>query len=337
MRILILHDEAPAEAGRADEHDGLAQAAEIRAALESAGHTVSSLACGLDLAGAAAAIRAAAPDLVFNLVESVSGTGRLIHFAPCLLDSLGIPYTGCPADAVYETSNKLIAKRTLAGAGLPTPGRLTLPDLRRRGPFTPGRYIIKSVWEHASVGLDEDSVVHAGTAADLATAIERRLPALLGEGFAEAYIDGREFNLALLADPRTGRPGVLPPAEIEFVGYGREKPRVVGYRAKWDESAPEYHSTPRRFDFPAADRPLLGDLSRLAVACWDLFNLRGYARVDFRVDPQGHPWILEVNTNPCLSADAGFAAALARAGLTLGDALARILADANRPGRSTRA
>lgn len=337
MRILIFHDEPPAGSGRADEHDGLVQAAEVRAALESAGHAVSSLACGLDLAAAAAAIRAAAPDLVFNLVESVSGTGRLIHLAPCLLDSLGVPYTGCPADAVYETSNKLIAKRTLTGAGLPTPARFALQDLRRRGPFSPGRYIIKSVWEHASVGLDEDSVVHAETAADLAGAMEVRLPALLGDGFAEAYIDGREFILALLADPRTGRPEVLPPAEIEFVGYGGEKPRVVGYRAKWDESAPEYHNTPRRFDFPASDADLISDLSRLAVACWDLFSLRGYARVDFRVDAQGRPWILEVNTNPCLSGDAGFAATLARAGLSLGDALGRILADANRPSRSARA
>ena len=47
--------------------------------------------------------------------------------------------------------------------------------------------------------------------------------------------------------------------------------------------------------------------------CWRLFGLRGYARVDFRVDAQLRPWILEINTNPCLSPDAGFAAALASA------------------------
>ena len=48
----------------------------------------------------------------------------------------------------------------------------------------------------------------------------------------------------------------------------------------------------------------------LAVECWRLFDLAGYARVDFRVDSRGQPWILEINANPCLSPDAGFAAAL---------------------------
>ena len=67
-------------------------------------------------------------------------------------------------------------------------------------------------------------------------------------------------------------------------------------------------------------------MTALALACWHLFALRGYARVDFRVDESGEPWILEVNTNPCLSLDAGFAAAVERAGLGFADAIARILA-----------
>jgi len=58
-----------------------------------------------------------------------------------------------------------------------------------------------------------------------------------------------------------------------------------------------------------------------------LFGLRGYARVDFRVDAQGRPWILEINANPCLSPDAGFAAALARAGIEFTRAVKWIVAD----------
>jgi D-alanine-D-alanine ligase len=69
-------------------------------------------------------------------------------------------------------------------------------------------------------------------------------------------------------------------------------------------------------------------LSRLAIACWHHFGLRGYARVDFRVDGHGRPWILEVNPNPCLSLDAGFAAAIERAGMTYDEAIGRIVQDA---------
>ncbi|MFH2099767.1 MAG: D-alanine--D-alanine ligase, partial [Pseudomonadota bacterium] len=50
-------------------------------------------------------------------------------------------------------------------------------------------------------------------------------------------------------------------------------------------------------------------------------------RVDFRVDPDGNPFILEVNANPCLSPDAGFAAAVDRAGMPFDRAVERILAD----------
>ena len=67
------------------------------------------------------------------------------------------------------------------------------------------------------------------------------------------------------------------------------------------------------------------ELAALAFECWRLFGLRGYARVDFRVDREGRAWILEVNANPCLSADAGYMAAAAEAGLEPEEVVRRIL------------
>jgi D-alanine-D-alanine ligase len=118
---------------------------------------------------------------------------------------------------------------------------------------------------------------------------------------------------------------VLPPAEIDFSALPEGKPHIVGYAAKWHAASVEFQQTPRRFEFPDSDAVCLGQLSELALRCWRLFDLRGYARVDFRVDADGQPWILEVNTNPCLSPDAGFAAAVDRAGLPWYAAIARIL------------
>ncbi len=82
-----------------------------------------------------------------------------------------------------------------------------------------------------------------------------------------------------------------------------------------EEASFEYVNTPRSFDFPGTDCDLLEQLGTLAGDCWQLFALGGYARVDFRVDTAGKPWILEINANPCLSPDAGFAAALAQASI----------------------
>jgi len=70
---------------------------------------------------------------------------------------------------------------------------------------------------------------------------------------------------------------------------------------------------------------LLGALKAFAIQCWQIFNLKGYARVDFRVDYGNHPYVLEINANPCLSPDAGFMAAAERAGLSMKDVVQRII------------
>ena len=95
------------------------------------------------------------------------------------------------------------------------------------------------------------------------------------------------------------------------------------------EDSFEFGSTPRRFEFPPDDAPLLEEMRRLCLKCWRHFGLRGYARVDFRVDGSGQPWVLEINTNPCLSPDAGFMAAAGQAGLSIVDVVRRIVSDAD--------
>lgn len=322
-----------------DEQDALVQVNAVRAALGRLGYRAIDVPLSLDLGVSAAVLRSSAPLLAFNLTETISGHGRLIHLAPSLLDSLGIPYTGAPADAMFLTSHKLLAKKTLASAGLDTPPWAAAAAVGGSHLFPPP-YIVKSIWEHASIGLEDSSV--AQDRAALAAEIERRA---VREGtenlFVEGYIEGREFNLALLGAPgapkcvdgaRGQAPQVLPPAEIEFVDYPEGKPRVVGYRAKWVDGSFEYGSTRRRFSFPPEDQPLLAMLADRARACWDLFGLRGYARVDFRVDEAGRPWILEINANPCIAPDAGFLAAAGRAGVSIDEVVARIIADTRGDG-----
>lgn len=327
MRVVIAHD-ALSENSQPDDRDVLIQAVAVRDALERLGHVVEAMTCDLNLAAARRKLFSQRPDLVFNLVESLSGTGRLIALFPALLDTLGLPYSGAGTEAVFMTSNKVVAKSCLKAAGLPTPP-WTTPEGQPAAAAVvnqSGRWIIKSVWEHASIGLDEGSILDHPDAEALSAAQRSRVPLLRGGCFAEAFIDGREFNLSLLDSP--GGVQVLPPAEILFEGYQQDQARIVDYRAKWDESSYEYHHTPRNFDFSFQDQPLLDHLRHLSRACWKLFNLRGYARVDFRVDAHHRPWILEINTNPCLSPDAGFAAALEQAGISFDEAINRIVSRA---------
>ena len=324
--VAIVHGRVDASAS-ADEKDVLVQVSVVRSALQALGHRTFDVPLSLDLGEAAEALRAAGPVIAFNLAETIDGKGSLIHLAPSLLDSLGIPYTGAPCEAILLTSHKLLGKKRLHAAGIDTPPWTTAASAINTAPSFPPPWIVKSVWEHASVGLEDGSVTATHEA--LADEIGRRIHSERIEHlFVESYIAGREFNLALLGGTHDGEPQNLPPAEIEFIGFPEGKPRMVGYRAKWVEGSFEYDSTPRRFEFPPEDAALMRSLVSMSRECWRAFDLRGYARVDFRVDASGRPWVLEINTNPCISPDAGFMAAAERGGLSIEDVVRRIVADA---------
>lgn len=313
-----------------DEQDNLVQVETVRAACRRLGWTTMDVPLTLDLGVAAAVLRASAPAVAFNLTDTLDGKARLIHLAASLLESLAIPFTGAPAEAIFATSHKTLSKRLMAAAGIPTAAWAPGPAAAAGSPGFAGPYIVKSLWEHASVGMEDSAV--AADAAALRAELSRRAGREGLDGlFVEAYIEGREFNIALLGGCTGGRAGgvqVLPAAEMQFIDYPEGKPRVVGYRAKWVEGSFESASTVRRFAFPPEDGPLLVRLAEIARSCWEQFDLAGWARVDFRVDGEGRPWVLEVNANPCISPDAGFAAAAAQAGLSIDEVVARIIADA---------
>ena len=318
-RVLLLHDAHAAE-GRVDASDVLVEAEAIAAALRTLGHVPEIVPVDLDLGALERRLGESPAAVVFNLVESLAGRGQLIHLVPALLESLGMPFTGCSSSAQCLTSNKRVAKQWLQAAGV------SVPPSFEPGADAAGRWIVKSVWEHASLGLNDDSVSSGAT---VERAIAARRAEFGGEWFAEAFVPGRELNVAVIAAPEG--PRVLPVAEIRFVDFPAAKPAIVGYAAKWDTDSFEYRNTRRVF---GVEPELAARAAAVALRCWRLFALEGYARVDLRVDPQGRVWVLEVNANPCLSPDAGFAAALATAGIEYEVAISWLLSEAIRRGRS---
>lgn len=326
--VLVVHNAVAREAP-AHEADVLAQADAVEAALRASGRRCERLGASLDLARLQREIAMRQPALVFNLVESLGGTDRLAAAVPALLEQMGQAYTGTRADALWLATVKPLAKRWLLAHGLPTPPWWTQAPPQAADVAGMG-WIVKSVAEQASLGLDDGAVVpHVAAALERIAASRARHG---GEWFAERFIAGREFNVSLLAGD--DGPRVLPPAEITFDDVPSAKPRIVGYRAKWDASSPEARATPRRFVDTRAEAPLAARLRALALRCWEVFALRGWARVDLRMDSGGALQVLDVNPNPCLAPDAGFAAALARAGIAFETAIEAIVIDASRSGRA---
>jgi D-alanine-D-alanine ligase len=316
MDILLLHDTVSATA-RPDAQDTLNQAMAVHAALTELGHAAEVLAISDDLGALLKRLTASRPGLIFNLVESLAGSDAT---AVAVLDGLGVRYTGSRAASLALSNDKCAAKDFMSRLSLPTPEWVTLDN--PASAFRSDHYIVKARFEHASKDLEDDAIVYCDSLDAARRAVREKSRAMGRPCFAERFIRGREFNLSVLTGP--AEPEVLAPAEIDFSAFPAGKAHMVGYRAKWDEDSFEFANTPRRFDFSPGDAKLLARLEELARTTFEAMGLSGYARVDFRVDAEG-PWILEVNTNPCISPDAGFAAALAQSGIRYKDAIARIV------------
>ncbi len=303
-RCLLVHQAVAPEAGP-DEQDTLAAASSVAAALAEKGWVVERLAIGLDLRPLARRLGADPPTLVFNLVESLAANGPAGLAAAALLEGAGVRFTGSGLAAQALSGDKPAAKRVLREAGLRVaPG----PEDGFPGPF-----IIKHRTEHGSFGLGACSVVE-------------RLPEKIPDGwFAEAFLPGREFNLSLMEEAEGVR--VLAAAELVYAAdWPAGMPRILDYAGKWRVDDPIHAQTERQFETVEPELEAL--MEAMARKAWAALGLRGYGRVDLRLDGTGVPHVLEVNANPALAHDAGFAAAAREAGIGFSDMIERIAAAA---------
>jgi D-alanine-D-alanine ligase len=302
MKVAIVYN-LPDSKKSADDLDVLVQVEAVHKSLEHLGHNAVSLGVSLNLESFQKELKKIKPDLVFNLVEAISGVEMYLHFVPVLLEKLNIPFTGASSEALFTTTNKVFTKKLFDTFNIPTPKWDTSKNKSSKIKIkTP--CIVKPIYEDASVGLDDSSIVYDEE--KLSDELKNRTKKY-GECFVEEFIDGREFNISIL-DTDDGVK-VLPIAEIRFEDYPDEKAKIVSYDAKWNENSFEYSHTVRHFDFEKSDDKLLRELEKISIKCWKKFELEGYARVDVRVDNNNNIFVLEINANPCISPDSGFAAA----------------------------
>lgn len=302
-----------------DDMATLEQASDIAGALTALGFSPETLPFRTDLARIRKELESRRPAIVVNLVETLFGGGNLVHIAPALLEQLGIPFLGSGSSALFMTSHKLCAKRIMRACRIPTPDWLEAP--RWEGLNEGTRYIVKCANEDASVGIDAKSVVSGRKA--LLARVHRAEEERPGIWFAEEYVEGREFNVTLIEGPEG--PEVMPLAEMTFIDYPPDRPRIIDYEAKWMEGTFAFENTKRRFIDEAAEAGLAHPIRKAACDAWNAFGLRGWARVDFRIDEAGNPFAIDVNANPDLTDGIGVAAAAARAGIAYKELVGRIV------------
>lgn len=259
--------------------------------------------------------------IMFNLCEGAFGLSSFEMHIAALLELYGARYTGSGPLTLGLALNKSLTKDVLSSRDIMTPEHCVMKEpptkLKRSLKFP---LIVKPLREDASIGIDSGAVVK--TMKELKARVDFIISTFKQPALVEEYVDGREFNIAVLGNGKEMRP--LPPSEIDFVDFPLGAPKICCYEAKWVEESPFYKKT---VPVCPADVPesLKDELTGIALRAYETMGCRDYARVDMRLGEDGNIKVLEVNPNPDISADAGLARAAKASGLEYHELIAEIV------------
>lgn len=256
-------------------------------------------------------------DVVFNLFEGFPGEPETEALLPEYLEGIGLPFTGCPAKALKLCLDKARTKAILKASGISTPDyQIISPQaLHSFGLGYP--CIVKPPAEDASHGITETSVVNDFRSLEREVV---RISAIYGRALVEKFLGGREFNVTVL-DGDGGL--VLPVSEI---GYSLPPylPKILTFAAKWEPESDYYGGT--QVNCPAGlTSEEEKEIRALSLLVFKQLGLRGYARLDMRMDEEGHVHVLEVNPNPDISPDAGVARQVIAAGMSYNEFIKKVV------------
>jgi len=249
------------------------------------------------------------PGLVFNLSYGIQGKGRYMHI-PGILEMLGIPYVGSNPETHAIALDKVITKMILLQRGIPTPkfAVLETPKDELREDLT-YPLIVKPKSEAVSFGL---KIVR--NPEELKAGVENIYNEFKAPTLVEEYIEGREVNVGLLGNDEVE---ALPPVELIF-GEGE---KIFTFEDKTHKSGRDVGR-----ECPANLTPELEEkVKTLAIRTFKALDCYDSARVDFRIDEAGNPYVLEVNSMASLAPTASYVYAAEKVGLPYNKLVQRLI------------
>lgn len=190
------------------------------------------------------------------------------------LEDRGILYTGSDPLASRNALDKGIAKSVFLGKGIPTPEYILIePDDRLNGRMS-FPVVLKPVTEGSSIGL---SIVWKEEEFENALSEASRYNKRI---LVEKYIPGEEITVGILGDAPLAVVHIIP------------KKDYYSYEAKYTSGMTDY-IVPARLPFR-----IYREIQFLGLSAHNALGCRDFSRVDMRLDPDGRPWVLEVNTIP---------------------------------------
>jgi len=231
-------------------------------------------------------------DIVFNISEGQSGRNRESQ-VPVILEMKNIPFVGSDGLTLALTLDKLMAKKIFLVEGIPTPEFIEVKHSHSLIDTNHFEFplMVKPRFEGSSRGIDSGARV--GNLEELISRTNYIIDTYKQPALVEQFIKGREFTIAIVGDDP---PEVLPPVQVKIMGelYLGEKFYTFGHIS----------SNELEYVCPASISKELEDkIKDLARRAYQAVECRDFGRVDFRVDEQDNPYVLEVNPLPCLASD----------------------------------
>lgn len=289
--------------------------------LRKLGHDVRPLGIKNDLDMIHKAVDEWKPDIAFNLLEEFDGVAVYDQHVVSYLELLHVPYTGCNPRGLMLARDKALTKKVLSFHRIPYPEFTEVPHGRvvRRPKQLTFPLIVKSVSEEASLGISQASIV--GDDEKLSERVAFIHHSVGSGALIERYIEGREFYVGVIGN---GHLHVLPVWELIMDKLPEDARRIATERVKWSRkyqmkygiiSREAKHLPPGKTE----------EIQHLAKRVYRALGLNGYARIDLRMDAEGHLYVLEANPNPQIAHDEDFADSAAKAGYEYQDLLQEIL------------
>lgn len=261
------------------------------------------------------------PDLIFNLLEEFLGSAEFDFHVVTYLEMKQVAFSGCRPRGLVIARDKALAKKILHYHRIRVPHFAVFPRRRRilrpRGLQFP--LIVKSLTEEASAGISQASIVYDDEKlGERVTFVHENVGT---EALVEEFIDGRELYVCVMGNKALT---VFPIWELVFENLPPGASAIATARAKHSS---EYQRKRGIFQQPAEDIPekLKHQIVKTSKRIYRLLNLDGYARLDFRLRPDGEFYFLEANPNPEIASTEEFASAAEAAGFDYPHLLQKIV------------
>lgn len=253
-------------------------------------------------------------DVVFNIAEGFGNRNRESQ-VPVILETKGIPYVGSDGLTLGLTLDKILTKKIFITEGIPTPSFF---EAKSRDYINTDHLkfplIVKPRYEGSSKGLSERSKVKDND--ELKRQIEYIIDTYQQPALVEEFISGFEFTVVIIGNEHLE---VFSPVQTKI--DGRLKPGDLFYTF-------ERLSSPERIEYifpPQIDSKLQQEIMDLARRVYEVVGCRDFGRVDFRLDEENRPYVLEINPLPCLSKEDVFMIIAQRIGITYSEMIGKIL------------